>query len=247
MRVAPNPAERLRLQRRVREPPDVLQERRLEADDRDPGRDVEEEDEPHDRELARAETSRDGVGLVRVHRALLYPRGTGGVGRSLRRRRIAKSQTDRNQHTGEHDTEPGEKERKISLRGEHQDRGQHLAQQQGTHAETHDHDPGRESLAVRKPLGHGGHRGDVAEPDPGSPDDAIAEIEQPDDVQMKGEAGDDVASREHHASGQRQLPRPQPGQHRARPRRRHAERKYRNAERSGGLHERPSKLVDSRD
>ena len=61
---------------------------------------------------------------------------------------------------------------------------------------------------------------------------------------MQGQAGDQIANREHRAAGQRQLARPEPEQGRAGPRGRGAEREDGDAERDRGVGERPAELRD---
>ena len=91
------------------------------------------------------------------------------------------------------------------LCSQHEEGGQYFAQEKRAHAETHDDDPGHPSLAVGKPLGRGCNGRDIAKPDARATDDAIAEIEEREDVQVKGEAGDEVPARKHDAAGHGQF------------------------------------------
>ena len=80
------------------------------------------------------------------------------------------------------------------MRLDHKQGCQSLAQENRSYPETHDDNAGRQSLAMREPLGNGGHGCDVAEPDAGASDHAVTKIEEQQTLQLQREARQDIAA-----------------------------------------------------
>ena len=163
-----------RLDGRIGQSPDILKQRRLETDHGNPGGDVEEEDEPHDRELARAQALGNGSRIL----VFLQDRRDTGGRYPIAGRRIAQEIAGRQQDQGEQNAEPGKNQRQVALGMDDQNRRQNDAQQERADAEPHDDDAGRQPLAVGVPFRRRRHRGYIAEPDPRAADHAIAEIKR---------------------------------------------------------------------
>ena len=182
--------------------------------------------------------------LRRLHRLIdehvVFGHQLGGGGRRhvafrlpARRRHAHDQRADHHEHeihAAEHDE--GIEHADIGCRRKqaHQPDRQRRSDQ-GAAAETHDRHPGGHARPIRKPFHQGRDRRDVADAERAAADHAIAEIDDPEIVQVDAERGDQERAGPADAGGEHRLARtalldPAPEHRRRQPEKHHRQREY---------------------
>ncbi len=228
------------IERRVRQTPDILQQRGLKTDYRNARGDIEEENEPDEDELPGSEAAANESGMIGTNG---FGRGWSAAGRREILRRVADKQAERNQNGGENDPQPHEYLWQILFGLHDQKRREQPAEKKGADAESHHDYTGRKPFLVREPLGRGRDRGDITETYAGTADHAITQVEKQQVVVFERNSGQQIAQRKQRAAREGQFSRPQPRQGHSRPGRGDAERENGDAECDRGVGIAPAKLA----
>ena len=121
-----------------------------------------------------------------------------------------------------------------------------LGHRQCAKAKAHDHQSGGQAFLVRKPFGHGGHRGDVTEAQPAAADHAVADEQHERRFHRQSQSSEQITQSKQDAAGHGQLGRADTGQFGTAPGGSDAEEADRQREGPGGHAVGPAERVAER-